>query len=84
MYLTLFLIAKTVKLHHSVLIVVTCGILNHFQSGFRLPHSTQIALVRIVNDHINTDSKNIFSLVFLHLSTAFDTVDHIILLKRLK
>ena len=55
------------------------------QSAYRAGHSTETALIKVKADILNAiDNKEVVCLVLLDLSTAFDTVDHLILLERLK
>lgn len=54
------------------------------QSSYRKGHSTETALLRVVNDILmKMNSQEVTLLVMLDLSAAFDTVNHDILIKRL-
>ena len=56
-----------------------------FQSGFKSRHSTESALIRVFNDILlANDSGDYVILVLLDLTSAFDTVDHDILVARLQ
>ena len=56
------------------------------QSGFRSGHSTVSATLKILNDiHCALDKKlHCVCVSFINLSMAFDTVDHAVLVERLK
>ena len=56
-----------------------------YQSAYRKFHSCETAITKIMDDILNTKDQNQDTIVlFLDLSAAFDTVDHAILLSRLK
>ena len=56
-----------------------------FQSAYRPYHCTETALLRVFNDVLaGLDDGNVCLLVLLDLSSAFDTIDHSILLHRLE
>ena len=56
-----------------------------FQSAYRQNHSTETALVRVMNDILlNMNDQRVTLLILLDLSAAFDTVDHDTMLCRLE
>ena len=53
------------------------GLLEDFQSAYRQYHSTETALIRVINDLLcAVDKDGGIILVLLDLSAAFDTIDH--------
>ena len=57
---------------------------NHYQSAYRKFHSTESALLKIHNSIPSSmDDGRVTSLTLLDLTTAFDAIDHTILLRRL-
>ena len=59
-------------------------LLDSFQSAYKKNHSTETALLHVMNLLLtNADKKHVSVLALLDLSAAFDTIDHNILLRRL-
>ena len=57
---------------------------NTCQSAYRPGHSTETALLKVVNDlFLSLNKGNISVLALLDFSSAFDTIDHTILIHRL-
>ena len=61
------------------------GLINASQSAYKQFHSTETALLKVHNDiNLNIDNGKVTALTYLlDLSTAFDTIDHNILITRL-
>ena len=56
-----------------------------FQSAYKVHHSTETVLLQVKNNVMQSrDDNKVVLLVLLDLSTAFDTIDHGILIDRLE
>jgi hypothetical protein len=61
------------------------GLQEPMQSAYKKGHSTETALLKVQNDILMAiDSQKCVLVVLLDMSAAFDTVDHSILIERLK
>jgi hypothetical protein len=59
-------------------------LLPEVQSAYRSYHSTESAVLKVLSDvYAAADNKEVTLLCLLDLSAAFDTVDHVILVRRL-
>ena len=57
----------------------------HFQSAYKPNHSTETAMMRVQSDILmSLDNKRGVVLIMLDISAAFDTVDHSLLLGRMR
>ena len=60
------------------------SLLHRLQSGFRKFHSTEIALIRLVDQLLfDLDRNNVAGLIFVDYNKAFDLIDHLLLMKKL-
>ena len=68
--------------HHQLIgHLVRNNLLPDFQSAYRKGHSTETAVLNVFSDVVDGIEKGQFGLLsLLNLTTAFDTVDHEILL----
>lgn len=61
------------------------GLLEKHQSAYRKGHSTETAVLSVLNELlVNADNRLVSLVALLDLSAAFDTLDHSVLLKRLE
>ena len=65
-------------------ILLSNSLSSSFQTAYRMFHSTETTLLSISNDPILAMERGEVTLILLNLSAAFDTVDHSILLHRLR
>jgi len=64
--------------------LINCNLYVPVQSAYRPDHSTETALLKVVNDLlVSIDNGEAAVLALLDQSAAFDTIDHFILLNRL-
>ena len=77
-------IQEKIVLSHVSAYLNSHNLYNTCQSAYRPGHSTETALLKVVNDLFLSPNKgNIYVLALLDSSSAFDTIDHAILVHRL-
>ena len=60
------------------------NLLNRSASAYELGHSTETAVLRVLNDILcSANGRHLVPLMLLGLSAAFHTIDHSLLLQRL-
>lgn len=81
-------LAKVIEKHvHASLYNYLCtnNLLYKYQSGFRRNHSTETAIIKLVDQLLfNADKNMVTSAVFIDYRKAFDTVSHNVLLRKLE
>ena len=65
--------------------LTAANLLPELQSAYGADHSNETAVLKVLGDILRAlDSGDLALLTLLDLSAAFDTVDHAVLLRRLK
>ena len=78
-------IIERVTFNHIYSFLIKEGLLHKFQSGFRHLHSTTTALLHLINTiYTDMDNSSLTGALFLDLRKAFDTVNHTIMLAKIK